>query len=126
MGITRLVHGPVRGAANDINIWYTSDFNQNQAHYFGNNKVLFDKIFRYVQGPFVCQFQSAVGVYQKLYNFCHSMSRSVIEHSYSRQKSYFPILSIKFPFSLRLIGLVYRVCVILTNILTIHKNPMRR
>ena len=126
IGVTRLVHGPVRGGANDINLWYSSDFYQNQWFFFGNCKVLFDRIYRFAEGPFICQIKNPIGRAQKLYNFCHTLSRSVIEHTYSRQKTYFPILGLKFPFNLKFIGLVYRVCVILTNVLIIHQNPMRQ
>ena len=91
-GVTRLVHGPVRGAANDINSWYTSDFKQNINRYFGNHgKVLFDGIYAYVNGPFICSFPNPSNLREYLFNALHSQARSIIENTYSRQKLWWPI-----------------------------------
>ena len=47
-GVTRLVCGPFRGAANDIGIWYGTQFRHEIGRYFGRHKVLFDSIYRFV------------------------------------------------------------------------------
>ena len=90
---------------------------------------MFDSIFRYVDvndDPiFITRFPHATTVQEAMYNILHSEARVIIENTYARQKKYFPILGMGYPFDLDTIDIVYRCCVILTNILIIHQSPMR-
>lgn len=128
LGVTRLVCGHIPGKQNDIRLWYTSEYRENRQQYFGNSVVLFDSIYRYVDvesGLFITRFPSADTVPEAVYNVLHTEARVLIENTYARQKQYFPIIGMRFPFQLKWIDIVYRCVVILTNILIIHQSPMR-
>ena len=128
LGVTRMVCGHVRGAVNDIGLWYSCSYRHNIQNTFGNHQVLFDGIYRYVdtdKNLFVTRFEHAETVEEAIYNVFHSEARVIIENTYARQKEYFPIIAMRFPFKLSWIDIVYRCVVILTNVLIMHQSPMR-
>ena len=124
-GITRLISGWLPGSYNDINAWYLSEYFDKQDEYFGDAMALFDGIYRYVSGPFICAFANPCNDEKLILNLLHILSRSTIEHVYGRQKLYWPIIGTTYTLALKWIGIIYRCCAILTNILVIHQSPMR-
>ena len=134
LGITRLVCGQVRGGANDIGIWYSCKYRQDKQRYFGNNKVLFDSIYRHVERKpdhghdelFLTRFPYAHTMGQALYNLFHYDARIMIENTYMRQQLYFPIIAHPFPYSKSLLDIVFRNVVTMTNVLIMHQSPMRQ
>lgn len=126
LGISYLVYGPVRGSANDIAIWYESDYSADLNTYFGDKQILFDGIFEYVEGPFLTPIRDPHNIEHELYNALQRDARVIIENKFGKTKRLWPILMLPFARKRDLIGLVYRCCVILTNILITHQSPMRR
>ena len=124
-GIGRIASGWLPGASNDINAWYLSKFFQDKNKYFGNAKALFDGIYRYVPGPWICSFKKPTNEQELLYNLLHILTRSIIEHLFGRQKKYWSIIGNKYTLHLRWLGLVYRNAMLLTNILIKHQSPLR-
>ena len=125
-GITRLVHGAARGSHNDINIWYQSDYSKDVNKYFGDYKVLFDGIYEYVDGPFLCPIRRPASRTDVMYNILQRDDRSIVENKFGRTKVCWPLVGVQYNLKLSMVGIVYRVCVLLTNILIKHQHPLRK
>lgn len=128
--MTRLVCGNVRGAVNDIGIWYSCKYRNQKQRFFGDNKVLFDSIYRYVDYDrldelFVTRFPYAHNMEQAFYNVAHGEARVIIENTYARQQMCFPIIARPFPYNKKYIDIVFRNVVILTNVLILEQSPLR-
>ena len=110
---------------NDINGWYLTEYYDNRDEYFGDAYALFDGIYRYVSGPFICSFANPCTDEELMCNLLHILARTTIEHVFGRQKVYWGIIGGTYTLSLHWLRLIYRCCVILTNVLVTHQSPMR-
>lgn len=75
---------------------------------------------------FITPIRGPETVGEALFNALQRESRVIIENKFGRQQGWWPILATKYRMKLDYIGVVYRCCVILSNILIIHQHLMRR
>ena len=120
-----MVFGWCYGSMNDIQIYYLSPYYNNFARYIGNTNVLFDGVMDFVQGPFLCPIRNPSSLGHVVYNYFQRNGRVIIENVFGRIKLLWPLVGLKYNLHLNLLGITYFNCVLLTNIIIIHQDPMR-
>ena len=124
--MTHLSHGPTKGSVNDICLWWECEYRDQKEELFGDKKILFDGIYDSMGELFITPIKHAENTEQEMFNMLQREDRVIIENKFSRQQGYWPIIALPFTMREDLLSVVYRCCVILTNILILHQNPMRQ
>ena len=89
--------------------------------------VLFDGIYDGLDDDlFICPIREPQTQAHQLFNLLQRRDRSIIENKFGRQQQFFPIIALPFTLDPRLVGIVYRCCVILTNIIIGFQSPLRK
>eukprot|EP01083_Nonionella_stella_P126459 382763_1 len=116
------------GRKNDIQIWCDSVWCE-QVHDLvaAGDLILFDGAFRYVDDIFLVPFPQPIdpNSRQRDWNRMQSKARVLVENWFGIFKRHWGIFHHKYPFRRNRIGLFFRCCAIMTNIINIWQSPMR-
>ena len=122
-----MLFGWTYGCMNDIQIWNCSPFcNGNLTNYIGNTSVLFDGILDFLRENLLTPIRNPSGNGEIIYNILQREARVIIENKFARTKLLWPLIGLQYNLSLDLIGIVYYNCVLLTNIIILFQDPLRR
>ena len=126
-GECRVCIGPECGRKNDIQIWFNSVYADNiTALIDDNDNILFDGIYRYVDDHFITPFPGRLEPesVERIYNKLHCGARVIVENYFGLLKQLWPIFGLKYGFRKNRIGIFFRCCIILTNIIIRHQSPL--
>ena len=91
------------------------------------DKILHDNIFYRLGHPFICPIcylNRPLTRTEKRYNQIQCKPRAMSEHWFSRLKLWFPIVGVDYTYNIDTIGVVFRACAILTDILIEYQHPL--